>query len=247
MLNAGAVAFCGVVDEYLFRALQVLNRPAATGWRQSAVSCYRRISATWWRDRVERNSDTPARSMTVHFRQSDAGWIIGRDGGTDVLPDLKGMHYLRYLLQRPGLDIEAADLAAAVAGHPGVTISQDDGDVIDAQALTAYRSRLAGIDEELGEAESWADQSRATRLQLEREALVDEIGAATGLGGRRRRFSSAHERARVAVRKAIVAALNRIAERNEALARQLRDSVRTGGACRYDPDPGRPVNWILDD
>ena len=28
--------------------------------------------------------------------------------------------------------------------------------------------------------------------------------------------------------------------------RLLRDTVTTGGVCRYDPDPGRPVRWVLD-
>jgi hypothetical protein len=68
----------------------------------------------------------------------------------------------------------------------------------------------------------------------------------TGLGGRRRRFGSAGERARVAVRKAIAAALTRIEDHDAALARLLRDTVRTGAACRYDPDPARPVTWRLD-
>jgi hypothetical protein len=48
------------------------------------------------------------------------------------------------------------------------------------------------------------------------------------------------------VRKAIVSALNRIEQHDGSLARQLRDSVRTGSACRYHPDPSRPVIWILD-
>jgi hypothetical protein len=142
--------------------------------------------------------------------------------------------------------VEAVDLAASVAGHPGVAVRDSDADVIDAQALGAYRARLADIDAELSEAQSWADGSRSMRLRLEREALLDEIGAATGLGGRRRRFSSAQERARIAVRKAIVSAINRIGQHDASLARRLRDSVRTGSACRYDPDPARPVAWILD-
>ena len=248
VLNAGGVAFFGVVDEYVFRAYQSLGRPEATRWRHSALSCYQRIGAIWWRDRLDGPSDGQPgeRAVTMVFRPFETGWTIGRDGATAVLPDGKGLRYIRYLLQRPGLEIAAADLAAAVAGHPGVTVAQSDADVIDAQALKAYRARLADIDADLSEAESWADQSRTTRLQLEREALLDEIGAATGLGGRRRQFSSGQERARVAVRKAIVAALNRIAQHDAALARHLRDCVRTGGACRYDPDPARPVTWILD-
>ena len=32
-----------------------------------------------------------------------------------------------------------------------------------------------------------------------------------------------------------------------ALGRLLRDTVRTGTVCRYDPDPTRPVRWLLDE
>ncbi len=247
VLNAGAM-FLGVVDEYLFRAHRSLGHPGATGWRHTAVSCYERIGAGWWRDRLAAPAAGAGREtpVTVHLHPGDAGWTVGRDGATAVLPDIKGLHYLRYLLRRPGTDATAADLAAAVAGHPGTTVSQGDAEVIDAQALRAYRARLADIDAELGEAESWADGPRASRLRLERDALLDEVGAATGLGGRRRQFSSAHERARVSVRKAVAAALDRIEQHDGSLARQLRDSVRTGGACRYDPDPDRPVRWLLD-
>ena len=247
VLNAGAM-FHGVVDEYLFRAHLSLGRPGAAGWRHGAVSCYERIGARWWRDRLNGPSHAAARptAVTVHFHPDDTGWTIGRDGATAALPDVKGLHYLRHLLQRPGLDVEAATLAAAVAGHPGSTICDGGADVIDAQALSAYRARLAGIDAELSEAEAWADESRSGRLRLEREALLGEIGTATGLAGRRRQFSSAQERARIAVRKAIVSALNRIEQHDSSLARQLRDSVRTGSACRYEPDPARPVVWILD-
>src|SRR2546430_845085 len=223
--------FHGVVDEYLFRAHSSLGHPGAAGWRHSAVSCYERIGARWWRDRLAGPPGVVTReaTMTVHFHQNDARWLIGRDGATAVLPDVKGLYYIRYLLQRPGQDVEAAVLAAAAAGRPGVTVPHGDADVIDAQALSAYRARLAEIDAELGEAESWADGARSGRLRLEREALLDEIGAATGLGGRRRQFGSAHERARIAVRKAIVSALGRIEQHDGSLAPQLRDSVRAGG------------------
>ncbi|MET7457638.1 hypothetical protein ABZT03_38475 [Streptomyces sp. NPDC005574] len=54
------------------------------------------------------------------------------------------------------------------------------------------------------------------------------------------------ERARVAVRKAIAAAPDRIQRHDPTLARLLRETIRTGASCRYDPDPGRPVTWLLD-
>jgi hypothetical protein len=122
----------------------------------------------------------------------------------------------------------------------------DLGPALDAQALRAYRRRITDLDEELDEARSWADPVRIDRLEEERSALLAEIGRATGLGGRPRRVGDADERARVAVRKAIATALDRIAAVDPATARLLRDTVRTGGTCRYEPDPGRPVRWVLD-
>jgi chromosome segregation ATPase len=116
---------------------------------------------------------------------------------------------------------------------------------VDRQALDAYRRRLADLDEELDEADAWADRARAERLATEREALLAQVREATGLAGRLRAPAGARERARVSVRKAIAAALDRIAEADPGLARLLRDTVTTGGVCRYDPDPGRPVRWVL--
>jgi hypothetical protein len=34
-------------------------------------------------------------------------------------------------------------------------------------------------------------------------------------------------------------------QHDSALARQLRDWMHTGSACRYNPGPARPVTWIL--
>jgi hypothetical protein len=65
----------------------------------------------------------------------------------------------------------------------------------------------------------------------------------TGLGGRSRESGSSAERARVAVRKAIVAALAKVAEAQPELARHLHERVSTGTTCRYEPDP--ETTWLL--
>jgi hypothetical protein len=250
VLNAGAVTFHGVVDEYLFRACAALGEPSAAGWRNQASASYQRLGAACWLPRLDTQLGEgavrrPPAAAVVHLRPDGAGWLVGFDGATFALPDLKGLRYLRELARRPGADVAALELAAA--GHGvGVLAESPPGEVADARALAAYRRRLRDIDAELDEARDWADEARVTRLGLEREALLREVGAAAGLAGRRRRFGSADERARVAVRKAISAALARVARQDPALARLLRDTVRTGAVCRYDPDPGRPVTWILD-
>jgi hypothetical protein len=134
----------------------------------------------------------------------------------------------------------------AVAGHPGTgAVGGDVGEVLDKRALSAYRRRLAEIDADLDEARSWVDTSRAAKLAAERDALLDQVRAATGLGGRPRVPGSVHERARIAVRKAIVNAVDRVAAADPPLGRLLSDTVTTGAICRYDPDPDRPVRWVL--
>ncbi|WP_448628311.1 hypothetical protein [Geodermatophilus sp. URMC 64] len=251
VVNAGAVAFAGVVDDFLARALLALGRTEeAAACRSAAAAAYRRMGAHWWLGRV---ASQPSRAEllpeVVHLHPTAGGvWTVGADGAAAALPDSKGLRYLRLLLARPGVDVSALELSDAVAGHPGVSVREGDlGTALDGQALAAYRARLAEVDEELDEARAWADPVRADRLAEERAVLLAEVARATGLGGRPRRGGDAGERARVAVRKAIAAALARIADVDPGLARLLQDVVRTGGWCRYEPDPGRPVRWVLDD
>jgi hypothetical protein len=111
--------------------------------------------------------------------------------------------------------------------------------------LDAYRRRIADLDGELDEARSWSDGARITVLVAERGMLLDEIAAATGLAGRRRVAGAASERARVAVKKAVVSAIKSIEDADPALGRLLRDTIRTGTTCCYEPDPSRPVRWVL--
>ncbi len=183
----------------------------------------------------------------MHLRPGGGGiWWVGREGAVTAIRDVKGLHYLRIMAQRPGADIPAIDLSDAVAGHPGAgAVGGDVGEVLDKQALSAYRRRLAEIDADLDEARSWVDTGRAAKLAAERDALLDQVRAATGLGGRPRVPGSVHERARIAVRKAIVNAIDRVAAADPPLGRLLSDTVTTGAICRYDPDPDRPVRWVL--
>jgi hypothetical protein len=172
--------------------------------------------------------------------------LVGATGATAAVPALKGLRYLRTLVERPGREISALALSDADAGHPGAGVARSDaGELLDTQALAAYRQRLRDIDADLDEADAWADEGRSERLRFEREALIAEISAATGLDGRQRRAGSTEERARVAVRKAITVAIDRIQRHDAALARLLHDTVRTGATCCYEPDPARPVEWIL--
>ena len=156
---------------------------------------------------------------------------------------LRGFGYLRELLRRPGQPVAALDLVGA---GTGVAVQSGLGDLLDKQALKAYRQRLRDLDQELTEAAEWSDLGRLDALRTERDALLDELARATGLGGRARTTGSSQERARVAVKKAISAAIDRIATVDEPLARHLRTGIHTGLNCSYEPDPADSLDWVLD-
>jgi len=246
VIDAGGVVFAGVVDAALGRACAVLDRPAdAARWAAGAGSAYRRMGATWLLDTL--GGPPPAEPGVVHLRPgADGIWWIGRDGAPSAVRDMRGLRYLRLLLSRPGVDVAALALSDAVAGNTGArALDGDAGPMLDRQALAAYRRRLAELDDELSEARARADLAREEHLDRERDALLDQVRSATGLGGRPRVAGGTHERARVAVRKAIAAAIDRIATIDPSLGRLLADTVTTGATCRYEPDPDRPVRWML--
>jgi hypothetical protein len=257
VVNAGAVVCVGVVEDYLWRAAVVSTDSRADDWRAAAVAAYQRLGAPWWLRRVSAPSDVrrgavvaaprPVDRRTVEMRRlpGQTVWSVGPAGEVRLLPDMKGLHYLRALLQRPGVEITALEISAMAAGHGPAVAEPGAGERLDRRALTAYRNRLREIDEELDEAQSWNDPARAERIEAEREALLRELAGATGLGGRSRTTGGTAERARVAVRKAIAAALDRIDAEDPATARLLRRTMHTGSACRYEPDPDTPVDWLL--
>jgi hypothetical protein len=51
------------------------------------------------------------------------------------------------------------------------------------------------------------------------------------------------EHARINVRRAVAAALRRIATVHPPLGRHLNATIKTGAFCRYTPDPRVPLRW----
>ncbi|MDT4978958.1 MAG: hypothetical protein QOG07_837 [Pseudonocardiales bacterium] len=245
--NGGAAAFDGIVDGFLSEAATALGRhDDAARWARTATSLAERFGARWWVRRFGGGVVPPqARPSAAVLRpHADGVWIVGRVDSPVAIREMKGFHYLRMLLRQPGVEFSALDLSDWVAGHPGRGVdAPGTGATIDRQALAAYRSRLGELDAELTEVEQWADEGRLAKLRGERGALLDEIAGATGLGGRQRPRGATAERARVAVRKAVAVAIDRVTEVDASLGRVLRDCVQTGNICRYDPDPGRPFTW----
>jgi len=147
--------------------------------------------------------------------------------------DSKGLRDLHALLAGPGTAVAALDLAAAAAstaslgtgpagafaGPDTLHRPSDTGEVIDAQARAAYRQRLRELEEAAAEADATADIERSARIAAERDALIEALTGAYGLGGRVRRSGSAAERARTAVTARIRDAIRRIGDAHPELGR----------------------------
>ncbi|MGN9808210.1 ATP-binding protein [Micromonospora sp. BQ11] len=186
----------------------------------------------------------PASPPAYAFRRDGPVWELAWDGTVVHLPDAKGLHDLRLLVSRPGVDVPAVELLDPAAGPELVAARRLGGDpVLDDEAKARYRRHLDRLDDEIDRAAERGDRRRVDALDAERAALLRELRAAAGLAGRTRRLGDESERARKAVTGRIRDTLRRIDARHPALAAHLRDSVSTGSSCRYQP--AAPVPWRL--
>ena len=195
------------------------------------------------------------------FRREGEYWTVRYGGSVARLRDAKGLRYLARLLGDPGREFHAADLAAAggraarpapsgerawADGELGVRPDLGDaGELLDAKAKAAYKTRLEELAAELEEADRCNDAGLAAKAGTERDFLVGELARAVGLGGRDRRAASHAERARLNVTRAIRAAMASLARANPSLGRHLAVTIRTGRYCSYTLDPRAPITWEL--
>jgi hypothetical protein len=173
-------------------------------------------------------------SDQVLCRRQGRQWYVALGPRTVLVEHSVGMLHLATLLANPGQEIPAVDLAAGpglldrMASDGARTSAQP---VLDDVAKREYRQRLSRLQAQIGES---GDQLGPVGHRAERDWLVAELAAATGIGGRSRQFAGSEERARVAVGKAIRRALHRIAESDAVIGEALRSTVRMGLYCVYD-------------
>ncbi|MEU7827609.1 MULTISPECIES: hypothetical protein [unclassified Nonomuraea] len=173
----------------------------------------------------------------VSCRRWGRQWRIELAGRTVYVEHSVGMNHLALLLANPYQEISALELAAG-STLPGQSTGRDGESaqpVLDDLAKRRYMQRLSHLQAEIDELESMNDAERVAGVRAERDWLLDELAAATGLGERTRHFTGSAERARVAVGKAIRRTVNRIAEADPVIGDELRATVQTGMRCCYQP------------
>ena len=162
-------------------------------------------------------------------------------GALGRVPDARGLHHLRTLLDSPGREVHAADLVSP--GSSGRVRAQAREALLDDTAKAAYRRRIRELQAEVAAAQDEGATESAARRG--RSWTRCSASWAVGLGGRDRPAHDDAERARVAVRKALTATYTRLAEHDPGFAAHLRAAVRTGLLCSYRPDPALDVRWTL--
>src|SRR5262249_51687522 len=181
---------------------------------------------------VAAGSDAARPGLNVFLRQGEV-WAITFEGKTVHLKHSKGLADLALLLSQPGTDLEAIGLAQ---GNSSRRTPAAPGDpMLDRRALVSYRTRLRELEGRLDEAEARDNPEGYSRLEAERQALVDELRRATGLGGRTRRLGDEAERARKAVSSRIRLSIAAIQAAHPALGEHLEHSIETGTLCSYSP------------
>lgn len=188
---------------------------------------------------------------TAVLERQDRGWVAMCGDTRARLRDTKGLRYLAELLRNPGVERHALDLVDQVEG---VTVGEaapdrrhlgDAGELVDAKARSAYRHRIEVLRGQIDDALASGAEEHAHALQGELDELVHQLAEAFGLGGRARRASSAAERARLNVTRALRAATATLREALPEAGTVLDRRLRTGLYCAYEPDDGDDVRWVV--
>ncbi|MEU2759513.1 AAA family ATPase [Streptomyces sp. NPDC007094] len=216
------------------------SRSEAGSSRRAGVAAGRGTAAT----APGRGEAAAPHEPPAEFRRSGPVWQLRWDGVTVHVPDAKGLRDLHSLLGLPGADVPAVRLLAPEGGDLVVAAGQLGGDpVLDEEAKRRYKEHLERLDAEIDRAAARDDTEQVEKYGRERQALLDELRTAAGLGGRTRRLGDQTERARKTVTARIRDTLRKLDPLHPALAAHLKASVTTGTTCAYRPE--RSPDWRL--
>lgn len=196
-------------------------------------------------------NDGRSAPYTATLSCEDRCWVAAYNDIRVRLNDTKGLRYLAELLRAPGVERHALDLVDRVEGVAPDQLDVDRrqlgdaGELVDARARTAYRRRIEALRAEIDDALERGADEHAEVLQAELDQLVGQLAQAFGLGGRGRRASSASERARVNVTRALRAAAAKLSEALPEAGTVLDRRLRTGLYCAYEPEDSDDVRWVV--
>ncbi|HVY60397.1 MAG TPA: hypothetical protein VHF22_02040 [Planctomycetota bacterium] len=193
----------------------------------------------------------PPPAGTNVFRLDRGRRLISFEGVSSRVEETKGITYIAHLLASPRTHVEPAALQAVVGGAATQTKLSRGDEVLDEEALTDFRARLAKIDEELEEAREFERSEKIAELEEERRAIAQEIKSAIGIRDllerenglqvlervrHKRRLGDDVDRIRRQVRGAIIRALEALDVDHPEFARHFRRSFVSEATFAYAPE-----------
>jgi tetratricopeptide (TPR) repeat protein len=227
--------------EWAETAAQSGDRSRARALWSEAIDLGTSLGMTARVDRWARRRDevrSPSPSPVGRLSKRGAIWTFSIAGADIVTPDSVGLGHLASLIANAPNSVSVNELT-------GASSDPSEQEVLDPVALGDYRRRLRELEEDMAEADAFADVERSARARAEFDAVLDTIRRQLRPDGTSRRFGGQSERARSAVQKAIRRAIDRVGETSPELADALRASVSTGFECRFVPVDSLPSTWIV--
>jgi len=219
-----------------------------------------------WENESERTEDKKESTANIDSQQKnnvfkpngDFWTIIFQDEVLPLVKHNKRMLYLYELLKSPKKKISALELCQIVnkttqqdtrpetpkndASKSKKAMSYEESfAVLDKESIKNYEKNLNQLDASLETAKKNNDLAEQERLQGERDTVIGQLKANTGIGGKLRKFGGDAKKAKDTVSKAISRAKNDIKHHNEKLFQHLENSVRLSNDCSYNPEPS--IDW----
>ena len=193
---------------------------------------------------------------------AETGWYIGYGDECSIVPLCKGMKFIAFLLQHPGVEYFVMDLERLLI--PPTLLDQRiqretpddflvDESVIDPDSsmpmtdektIRDAKARIMELNEDLKEARAMQDEISIEKLTEDLEFLEDYILANTDHKGRPRGTPAAVKKAVDRVRKNINESIKLIRKRAPNLAEHLNMSLERSTYLKYNND--ECLNWCFE-
>jgi hypothetical protein len=193
-------------------------------------------------------------------------WTLRFDGKLVTERDKVGMHYIHTQLQKPFIGVKSSELVAAINCHqfncvkPEQVLVQDydenspknsklspaDSIPVDAKVdMTALQQIRKQVKVLKGELESYlANGEELAAKEAEDEIKkINKYLKESCIKVRSGIFTSAGDKNRKSVSVAIARAIRSIEKVHPALAKHLKNSIKTGFSCCYTPE--KETEWVL--
>lgn len=198
----------------------------------------------------------------VFNREPGGMWFLRFEQSETRLRDSKGLRFIQELLRHPGKDTpsielesifttssrsEAARVLDDLPAEQLVEEGLDQGgrgsirDPLERDAVARLKRQIEEIAERIELARDANADDRVSELNEQKAAMAEELAHLVGFKRSGGTTSHRADKARKSVTDCIKRVINAIERAHSPLGRHLRQSIRTGLLCRYEPE--KPTPW----